>query len=172
MLMNRIIGVFKLRAATFEEIEHDQSATSQAFIVVAITALLSAIGSALFGRATNTSFVGAFISTLLWTFIGWFLWSGITYIIGTTVFKGQATFSEMLRTIGFAYAPQILGIIPCLGPLVGGIWSLLAGFIAVRQGLDLDDLKSFITIVIGFIVYAVGYLFLSVLTVGLTALLR
>ena len=36
MFWNRIVGVFKLNVATFEEVEHDSSATSQAAIVVAI----------------------------------------------------------------------------------------------------------------------------------------
>jgi hypothetical protein len=75
--------------------------------------------------------------------------------VGTTLFGGQADLGEMLRVIGFAYAPQILGIIPCIGAIIGFIWSLVAGFIAVRQGLDLDNTKAFLTIVIGFIAYLV-----------------
>jgi hypothetical protein len=45
-MLQRIMGVFMLNADTFEEIEHDQSATGQAAIVVTIVALLSAIGAA------------------------------------------------------------------------------------------------------------------------------
>ena len=51
----------------------------------------------------------------------------------------------MLRTIGFAYTPNILGIfafIPCLGRLISlvrAVWALAARVIAVRQALDFDD---------------------------------
>jgi hypothetical protein len=63
--------------------------------------------------------------------------------------------------IGFAYAPLILGIIPCLGGLVGSIWALIAGFVAVRQGLDFDNVKALLTVLIGFAVYFIGWLLLT-----------
>jgi hypothetical protein len=44
-MLERLMGVFMLNANTFEEIEHDQTATSQAAIIVAAVAILSGIGS-------------------------------------------------------------------------------------------------------------------------------
>jgi hypothetical protein len=90
--------------------------------------------------------------------------------VGTTLFNGQATIEEMLRVIGFAYAPQILGIIPCCGWFIGLIWSLVAGFIAVRQGLDLDNINAFLTIVVGFVIYLIGSGILSLLGLGVGAI--
>lgn len=156
MLVQRIIGVLKLDVATYEEIEHDQSATMQAAIVVAIVAIIGAIGSGILGSMGDTGFFSGFISTLISTFLGWIVWSAITYFVGTSLFGGKADMGEMLRVIGFAYAPQVLGIIPCIGAIVGIIWTLVTGFVAVRQGLDLDNTKAFLTIVIGL----VGYLIL------------
>jgi hypothetical protein len=165
----RVIGVFKLDVDTFEEIEHDQSATGQAAIVVAIVALLGAIGSGLAAVFSDQSFFTNFLTTLIWTFIGWVLWSAVTYLVGTSLFQGQADLGEMLRVIGFAYAPQALGIIPCLGTIVGIIWTLIAGFIAIRQGLDLDNTKAFLTIVIGLVVYIAGFCVLGLFVGGLGA---
>jgi hypothetical protein len=161
------MGVFRLNVATFEEIEHDQNATSQAAIIVAIVALLSALGAGIGASISGANFITNFIGTLVWTFIGWFLWSLVSYLVGTSLFGGKATLDEMLRVIGFAYAPQFLAIIPCIGALIGGIWSLVAGFIAIRQGLDLDDLKAFLTIVVGFIVYIIGSLVINALLGGI-----
>ena len=90
--------------------------------------------------------------------------------MGTSLFGGEADLGEMLRVIGFAYAPQFLGIIPCIGWLIGAIWTLIAGFIAVRQGLDLDNTKAFLTIVIGFVVYIVGAVIVGVFIGGVGAL--
>ncbi|MFW6062657.1 MAG: YIP1 family protein [Chloroflexota bacterium] len=154
-MLERVIGVFKLDSATFEEIEHDTGATSQAAIVVLIVALISAIGGGVSAAIGDASFLSSFAGSLLATFVGWLVWSAVTYFIGTSLFKGQATLDEMLRVIGFAYAPQVLGIIPCIGTLIGAIWSLIAGFIAVRQGLDLDNTKALLTIVVGFIAYII-----------------
>lgn len=157
-MFQRIIGVLMLNVNTFEEIEHDQSATGQAAIVVAIVAVLSGIGSGLgasFNPEAGGGFLSNFIASFVVTFIGWVLWSAVTYLVGTSLFQGQADMGEMLRVIGFAFAPQVLAIIPCIGWLVGLIWSLLAGFVAVRQGLDLTTGKALATILIGFVVYAV-----------------
>ena len=156
-MFNRIMGVFKLDVNTFEEIEHDETATSQAALVVGLVALLSAVGSGLGASYSGSNFWSSFISTLIWAFVGWFLWAGVSYLVGTSLFGGQATFGEMLRVIGFAQAPQLLGIIPCLGTLVGAIWALIAGFIAIRQGLDLDNTKAFLTALVGFVVLMIGY---------------
>ena len=161
---NRIVGVFKLDVKTFEEIEHDTTATSQALLIVAIVSLLSGLGSGFSSRFLgNGSFFGRFIGTLIWGFIGWLLWSAVTYFVGTKFFGGKADLPEMLRVIGYAYAPQVLGIIPCVGGIVGGIWSLVAGFFAVRQGLDLDNVKSLFTILIGAAFYFVGMIILNVI---------
>jgi hypothetical protein len=170
-MFERIAGVFRLNSNTFEEIEHDESATSQAAIIVAIVALLGALGSGFFASVGDGNFVSSFISTLVWTFLGWIIWSVVTYFVGTTFFGGQATVGEMMRVIGFAFAPQVLSIIPCIGGLVGAIWSLIAGFVAVRQGLDLDDLKAALTIIIGFLVYFLGSLLIASLFAGASRLL-
>ena len=159
-MLERIIGVFKLDVNTYEEIEHDENATSQAAIVVAIVAILSGIGSGILASFNDGNFIISFIGALIWAFVGWFLWSAATYFIGTTLFDGRATMGEMLRVIGFAQAPQILGIIPCIG-ILGWIWSLVTGFIAVRQGLDLDNTKSAITIAVGAIIYLIGWFIIN-----------
>ena len=173
-MINRIMGVFRLDSQTFEDIEHDSSATTQAAIIVAIVALLQGIGTGTGTAIAGGNFFLSFISTIVWAFVGWFLWAGVTYFVGTTFFGGRATIAEMLRVIGFAQAPLLLGIIPCVGTVIGGIWALIAGFIAVRQGLDLDDdnVKAFLTIFIGFIVYAIGYLTVQGLVGGATWLMN
>lgn len=156
MLMDRIMGVFRLDSNTFEEIEADRDATTQAALVVLIVALIAAVGGIIGATfAEDGNFLRSFISALVGTFVGWVVWSAITYFVGTSLFGGQADMGEMLRVIGFAYAPQMLRIIPCVGDIIGFIWSLIAGFIAVRQGLDLDNTKAFLTIVVGFIAYVI-----------------
>lgn len=154
-MLQRIIGVFKLDVNTFEEIEADTTATGQAALVVLIVALVGALGSGIGAAIGNTGFFLSFLSTLITTMVGWVVWSAITFFVGTSLFGGKADLGEMLRVIGFAYAPQVLGIIPCIGWLIGAIWTLVAGFIAVRQGLDIDNTKALLTIVIGFIGYMI-----------------
>lgn len=157
-MFNRIIGIFKLDVNTFEEIESDSSATTQAAIIVAIVSLLSGLGSGIGASVAGGNFLTSFFSTLVWGFIGWFLWALVSYFVGTSFFGGKSSIDEMLRVIGFAYSPLMLSIIPCVGPIIGSIWALVAGFIAIRQGLDLDNMKAFLTALIGFVLVALGNL--------------
>ena len=170
-MVNRILGVFRLDPNTFEDIEHDSSATSQAALIVAIVAFLSAIGSGLLATFGNGRFSTSFITSLVWVFIGWFLWSIVSWFVGTNLFGGKATVDEMLRVIGFAYAPQMLSIIPCIGGFIGVIWSLIAGFIAIRQGLDLDNTKALLTVLVGFIVYVIGNIIVGLVIGGIGGVL-
>ncbi|MGC9469814.1 MAG: YIP1 family protein [Anaerolineae bacterium] len=173
-MLDRIIRVFKLDRQVFAEIEHDESATSQAAIVVAIVAALSTVG-ALFSLLLNLvggDFEGfgatllRLIVTFVMAFVNWIIWSGVTYLVGTKLFKGEATINEMLRVIGFAYAPQMLGIIPCIGGIVGAIWSLVASYFAIKEGLDLDDSGTIVTILVGWLVIFVIQMILGALGLG------
>jgi hypothetical protein len=159
-MFERIIGVFKLDRQVFAEIEHDESATMQAAIVVAIVAALSVIGTifqVLISLATGEggalgSAILGFVVTFIMTFLNWIIWAAVTYFVGTKLFKGEATLSEMLRVIGFAYAPRMLGIIPCVGGIIGAIWSLIASYFAIKEGLDLDDTGTIVTILVGWLI--------------------
>jgi len=157
MLTQRLVGVFKLDAHVFWQIGHDPNATAQAALVVAVVAFLSASGNAIAAVIGDGSFARGFFISFVWTFFGWFLWSAVAYFVDTTLFFGKATLDEMLRVIGFAFAPQALGIIPCLGPFVGLLWSLIAGFVAVRHCLELDDTSACLTIFVGFLLYLAGF---------------
>lgn len=154
-LIERMKGAAMLDASVYEEVEADRSATGQAAAVVAIVAVCGAIGSYSHG---GKGVIGAIIAA----FIGWLLWAGLTYLIGTKLFGGTADMGEMLRTLGFAQSPgvlNILGFIPVLGWLVGlvvWLWTLVAAVIAIRQALDFDTGKAVATAVIaGLIVLVV-----------------
>ncbi len=154
-MLARIIGVFKLDVKVFEEIEHNASLTLPAAIIVVVVSLASGVGR-LFNGAFSAiffhgNFFSGFFSTIFATLLGWLAWSVISWFVGTKLFAGQATIEEMLRVIGFAFVPLVLSIIPCIGPVIGGIWALIAGFIATRQGLDLDNTKTLLTVVIGWL---------------------
>jgi hypothetical protein len=162
-MFERILRVFRLDRRVFAEIENDPSATSQALIVVTLVAVSAVIGAVIllpfqllfpFLR-TGDQGVGAIalsiVLAIVTTFVNWFIWAAATYFVGTQLFKGRATFTGMLRVLGFAYAPRMLGIIPCVGDIIGAIWSLIAGYFAVREGHDLDDSGTIITILIGWI---------------------
>jgi len=149
----RIIGVFKLDVKTFEEIEHNSSLTLPAALIVLLVSLISGIGNGLFNGFIHKTFLSGFFGSLIAVLLGWLLWSAVTFFVGTRFFHGEADMGQMLRVIGFAYLPLVLSIIPCVGGFIGIIWAIAAGFIAIRQGLDLDNMKAFLTVVVGALAY-------------------
>ena len=56
-MIEHIMGVFKLESATFEDIEHDPAATSQAAIVVLIVAFVLAVGTGFAGLVNGHFFL-------------------------------------------------------------------------------------------------------------------
>lgn len=153
-ITDRMLGAAMLKVATYEEVEHDSTATSQAAIVVGIVAIASAIGGAGGGA-------GGVIAGIIGALVGWLVWAGVTYVIGDKLLGGTATWGELLRTLGFAQSPgvlYVLAIIPILGwgvRFVIWIWLLIAGVIAIRQALDFSTGKAVLTAVLGFVAYVV-----------------
>ena len=162
-LTERMMGAAMLDVSVYEEVEHDTTATMQAAGVVGIVAVCSAIGS--IGNG-----IGAALGGLVAAYVGWGVWSGVTYIIGDKLFGGTATWGELLRTIGFAQTPGILyliGVIPLVGLIVYPvvwIWLLVAGVIAIRQALDFSTGKAVLTALLGIAAYVVVAATLAVIT--------
>lgn len=165
----RMIGAATLNVPTYEEVEHDTTATGQAAGVVALVAVAGAIGS--IGE-------GGFgiIAALVQAFLGWVIWSAVTLVIGTKVFDGTADMGEMLRTLGFAQAVgvlNVLAIVPVLGwfaRLLVGIWMLVCGIVAVRQALDFTTGKAIGTVILGWLCYVLIGALLFGLVGGFAAL--
>jgi hypothetical protein len=172
MLVNRMIRAAMLDPRLYEEVEHDRRATGQAMQVVIIVALASGIGAALWKLITLnpidavTGLIGGIVAAV----VGWLIWAFVTYIIGTGLFGGTASYGEMLRTLGFAQSPNVLLIFAAV-PFFGGLlrlillfWVLLAGLIAIRQALDVSTGKAIFTALIGWIVMAIAVFIIAAIT--------
>ncbi|HSD51351.1 MAG TPA: Yip1 family protein [Candidatus Methylomirabilis sp.] len=153
-MIERMKGAALLDIQTYEEVEADSTATGQAAGVVALVAVAQAIGGSSQGAP-------GMLTGLLIAFVGWLIWSGVTYLIGDKILGGTATWGELLRTLGFAQTPGLLaflGVIPGLGGLIRfvlSIWVLVAGIIAIRQALDFSTGKAVLTAVLGWLAIAI-----------------
>jgi len=169
----RMIGAAKLETAIYEEVEHDPNALGQAIGVVVLSAVASGIGSLGGG-------VSALVSGIAFALVGWFLWAGILFLVGTKVMpepQTKADLGQLLRTMGFAASPGVffvLGIIPVFSWIVRigvMLWQLVAMIIAVRAALDYKKIeKAMLVCVIGWVAYMAA-LFVLGSAFGLTAAL-
>lgn len=89
---------------------------------------------------------------VLFALLGWVVWAVTTSAIGRRVFGGTTDSGEMLRVLGFAQAPRVIGVIPFLGP-VAAVWVLAASVIAIREGLDFSTSRAIGTAIGGWIVW-------------------
>lgn len=81
----------------------------------------------------------------------------------------EADLGQLLRTVGFAQAPGLFGVlvvIPIFGlfvPFLVAIWVIAATFVAVRQALDYDDtFRAILVCFLAWIVSAVVYFVLGI----------
>jgi hypothetical protein len=147
-LTSRMVGAALLRVDTYEEVEHDESATGQAAAVVVIASVCMAVGA-----WSGGPLFAAWVAVM--ELGSWAIWAGITFVVGEKVFDGEATWGELLRTLGFAKAPGVLYLLAVL-PFFGGtattvvaIWVSAASFIAIRQALDIGNGKTILTWLVG-----------------------
>lgn len=152
----RMIGAARLDAATYNEVEADETATSQAMLVVVLSSVAAGIG------AGGVGVMGLLLGTVL-ALLGWGAWAFVAYFIGTKFLaepQTQADWGQLLRTLGFASTPgvlRVLGIVPALGGVISfaaSLWMLAAMVVAVREALDYESTGRAVAVcLIGFVVY-------------------
>jgi hypothetical protein len=179
-LLDRMIRAARLDSKIYTEVETDTTATRQALIIVLLYSICSGIGfgfADLLTLGTEYFFVRMF-TVLVGALVFWLLWSRIIYFVGTTLFRGPkapwrsiATYSELLRSIGFSATPGVLMIFTFVPFPVGGIISIVAGVwmftatvIAVRQALDFSTGRAITSCVVAGAIYLI-------LVIGLIVLL-
>lgn len=164
MDFNRIVaGVIRaarLDKSFYNMVEHDTSYNQDALVVVIVSSLVGALGSFL-SLLFNREIVAALLSFIFGALIAvgsYYLWAYVAQFVGTRFFHGTGDFGEVQRCLGFAYAPRllnVLSVIPCLGAIAGlvaWIWSIVAGYVAIQEALDLDSTNALLTVVISAVI--------------------
>jgi hypothetical protein len=171
-MFNRVTRAAMLDVGLYEEVEADTSLNQEALIVVILVSVLSGIGGFLqgvFSGDIGAALLALVVGVVLGV-VSYYIWAYVTYFVGTNLFGGTADAGELLRVLGYASGPRVLGVlgfIPCVGGLagiVGAIWALVAGVIAVREALDFETTKAVLTVIIGWVIVlaisiAVGLVF-------------
>lgn len=160
-MLDRIMGVITLKAATYREIADDKTATGQAAVIVIVMAIISAVIGAILlvalapslpaGTAAASPLAFA-IRTVVNAIISWLIGGWVIAFVSTKFFGGKTDTGEMLRVFGFAQVFQIIGVIPCLGTIVALVLSLIAAVIGIREASEFDTTKAILTAVVAFVI--------------------
>ena len=150
-ISERMIRAIKLDDRLFEEVEHDESATLQAALVVVISSVAAGVGT-----MHKTGIAGVFLSTAV-ALAAWYIWAYVVYFIGVKLMPEPNTESnpgELLRTIGFSSAPgifRLFGFLPQIGNLIvliSSIWMIVAMIKAVKSALDYTNIMRAVGVVL------------------------
>ncbi|HZP26218.1 MAG TPA: YIP1 family protein [Dehalococcoidia bacterium] len=133
LVINRLMRLARTDFTAFNEIKTDPTATTSGVVIVAIATLLTGLGSWLWVKFNldyadvvdlgdsdvllKSVIIGGILQVLLWL-----AWVAIAYFMLTQVFKIQALMPELMRTMGYAFAPMALSIfffIPILDMPIG-----------------------------------------------------
>lgn len=149
----RVLGAARLDRGTYEEVERDTGATSQALAVVLLAS--AGVGFGLGWTGASPLYLWTIAILTATALVGWVTLALLTYLIGTRFFSEQQTRSdpgELLRTLGFSQSPGLLlplALIPGLSGIVAGViavWMLAAMVVAVRQALDYKSTLRALTV--------------------------
>ncbi len=170
-MIDRILRAIKLDKSLYLEVANNKNLLSESVIIVLVTALFAGVGSFINADKPVAAFLSQTVNSILF---GWLLWSVIAFFIGKVFFDGRSSVEEMLRTLGYATAPRLLSLlsfVPCIGWLIalaGGILSLIAGIIAIRESMEFSTEKALVTAIIGFILYLMANAAVRALFIGIS----
>ncbi|HUF52495.1 MAG TPA: YIP1 family protein [Dehalococcoidia bacterium] len=161
--------LIRLDFTVFEELRTDRSATPTALGVVFVSGFLGGVGTVIWamqhdnftGLDTTDVILKSLILGSIVQAAVWFAWVYITYMIVARVYGSPVLFSELTRTMGFAFAPVALTILVAIAPLAipFGLMAFGAALLfttaAVEHAADVDQKQAMVATLAGFAVFLV-----------------
>jgi len=169
ILADRLLRLLRLDTTVFDEVRHEPAATLPAVFVATASTFLAGIGGWLwwsiqdFGDldGAGTIFVQSVILGTLFSVALWIVWLLVTWVILTQVFREEADWQQMLRTMGMAAAPLALSFLMFIpGVSFGVALASIALFfglttIAVQAVTPANAARVLVANLAGFAVWAV-----------------
>jgi hypothetical protein len=116
ILSARLLRLFRLDTTVFDEVKQDPTATLPAVFVVIASTLLAGVGGWMwwvvkgFGDNGKVFFHSVVMGTVF-SFALWIVWLLVAWVILTQLFREDADWQQMLRTMGMASAPLALSVV-------------------------------------------------------------
>lgn len=176
--MEKIIEALSFRSGVYAEAKNDASFSATAWLIVAATAALSALGNGA-GLARGRVF-GWLLSSLFaagFAVLGFALAVLVIQWVGRAVFNTTASFNELMRPLGLARIWHAMGGLGALALLssslrclagifnfTGAVLGFFAWLWALREAMGLDWAQAMAVAILGtMVVLAVAFLATSIL---------
>ena len=150
----------------YDELARDPGAIRQALFVVVLVSILHGVAAALGTLYSdgNLSALNVFISSSVFTGLGWTLSALFSYMIVSVIAGTSAagflggTFLQFLRSVGFTASPALLMmlvLVPVIGDaaaIAATIWIATAMMIATRESLSCSMPLAAVAVIVGTII--------------------
>jgi hypothetical protein len=93
----------------------------------------------------------SFLLSPVFLLLGLALAGGVTHVMLLIVGGATHGFATTLRVFCYAYSPQILGVIPLAGTVVGTIWMLVVAIIGLRTAHETDTWRPVLAVLLPFL---------------------
>lgn len=151
-IASRIMRALAFRGAVYDEVAEDPRATRQAWAVVFLVAIAAAAGDVPLPPLDLAL-------QALASLVHWWIWVVATYLVGTKLMGSSASWSALLRVLGFAKVPGVFAALASV-PAVGGLIHtatlpvvLAAGVVAARRTLKFGFGRAFAAVLPGALIY-------------------
>ena len=111
-----LVRLIRLDVTIFDEIRSEPSATPSAIVIVFGASVMAGIGSWLWAvqwgevEATEVFIKSLVVGSILQT-LAWFIWVYLVFQVLARAYGARVDFSELIRTMGFAFAPVGISIL-------------------------------------------------------------
>lgn len=160
-----IRGAF-LDPEVYSQAVKDQNQTTEAAIVAAVSIFCASAGPALLTMLTGNINLGWMIGLLLVQIAGFAAFVFGASLAAPSVAGVKVDPVALFRSVSWAQAVGVLGILPVVGSLIG-LWRIPTTVVSVRDGLKIDITKAVILCVIGAVCGAIASTLVSPIVFGL-----
>ncbi len=158
--------LIRLDLTVFDDIRSEPSATPSAIVIVFGASVMAGIGSWLWAVQTNnvtasavlwkSLLAGSIIQTL-----AWFIWVYLVFQVLARAYGARVDFSELIRTMGFAFAPMGVSILVAITSftvpfgVVSLVGATLLSYFAIESSSNAEPRQILIANLVGFLTFAV-----------------
>lgn len=166
ILADRLLRLVRLDTSVFDEVRQDPSATLPAVLVAVVSTVLAGLGGWLWWWIQDYEdkgelFMKSVILGSLFSIALWIVWLLVTWVILTQLFREDADWQQMLRTMGMASIPLVISVVMFIPGLDFGIAlasvALYFGLttIAVQSVTPADPARVLVANLAGFAIWAI-----------------
>lgn len=111
-----------------------------------------------------------FLTSPLVLLLSLFVSAGVTHLMLKMIGAPRRDVGTTVRVFAYAYSPQILGVIPWLGQVVGGVWMVVLAIIGLREAHRTTTMKAALAVLIPLAI-ALFFIFAAMLILATTSVL-